>query len=187
MGRSGDPRKRASKPVNDAVITIVGGRDADAPTDCLISWQGHDWTAGVEHVRATAVDLFTAASWAELMMLMVTKVGVAPTSMGAMAGDLIRLSGRSGFGNEETVTLLPVGSSKAGEALVLIRRRHLQGVVDTGTARQMGLAWLTTAEAAESDQLVTEALRTAGGLSADAIEGLFAYLRELRSKEANHG
>lgn len=185
MGRSGDPRKRNPAPQPDAdqtVITIVPGRDPDAPTDCLISWQGQDWTAPVDVVRATVVDLFTVATWADVMMHVTMKLGLDPHTASEFTGDLIvSQTGRRDWGYAETLSLLPVGSTKDKQGLVLIRRRHLDGIVTTETARQMGLQWLTAAEAAESDQLVTEALRTAGGLSEERIEGLFAYLRELRS------
>ncbi|MEV4020190.1 hypothetical protein AB0J35_57910 [Nonomuraea angiospora] len=169
------------------IITIVPGRDPDDPTSCLLSWRGQDWTAAVEHVRATAVDLFTVATWADVMMHVTTKLCLDPHTAGQFTGDLIvSQTGRKAWGSEHTVSLLPVGSSKDRQGLVLIRRGRLKGVVDTAEARQMGLAWLTASEAAESDQLVTEALRAAGGLTPERIDGLFAYLRELRSK-ADHG
>jgi hypothetical protein len=190
MGRSGDPRKRDAQPADaGAVIRIVPGRDPDAPTDCLLSWQGQDWIAPVSAVRATAVDLFTVASWADVMMHVTVRLGLDPNTASQFTGELIvSQTGRRAWGTEHTLSLLPVGSRKDRRGLVLIRRGHLQGLVNTDEARQMGLAWLETAEAAESDQLVTEALRTAGGLSADAIDGLFAYLRELRSRAgAEHG
>jgi hypothetical protein len=183
MGRSGDPRKRDAQPADaGAVIRIVPGRDPDRPAECLISWEGHDWTAGVERVRATAVDLFTAAAWADLMMLLVVKLRLDPGVVSAMAGDVLARSGRIELGSQATIMLTPAGSSATRTPLVMLRRGPLRGTLTTDAARRMGLAWLEAAEAAESDQLVTEALRTAGGLSEDRIEGLFAYLRELRSE-----
>ncbi len=174
-------------PTADTVITIVPGRDPDKPGDCLISWQGRDWIAPLSDVRATAVDLFTVAAYADLMILMAVRLRLDPGTVSAMASDLISQTGRTSFGTEQTLSLLPVGSTKKRQGLVLIRRRRLEGIVDTAVARQMGLAWLTAAEAAESDQLVTEALRTAGGLPEERINGLFAYLRELRSKGVDRG
>ncbi len=171
----------------DTVITIVPVRDPDQPGSCLLSWQGRDWIAPLPDVRATAVDLFTVAAYADLMILMAVRLRLDPGTVSAMASDLISQTGRTSFGTEQTISLLPVGSSKKRQGLVLIRRQRLEGVVDTATARQMGLTWLAAAEAAESDQLVTEALRTAGGIPEERIEGLFAYLRELRSKGAAPG
>jgi hypothetical protein len=184
MGRSGDPRKRHAQPADAAeVITIMPGRDPDTSTSCLISWKGQDWIADVDVVRATAVDLFTVATWADVMMHVTAKLGLDPHTASQFTGEMIvSQTGRRGFGYPETLVLLPVGSSKDKQGLVLLRRGHLKAVLTTEAARQMGLAWLVAAETAESDQLVTEALRTAGGLSEDRIEGLFAYLRELRSE-----
>jgi len=188
VGRSGDPRKRDKPQGSDdggEVISIVPGRDPDRPTDCLISWRGQDWTAGVEDVRATAVDLFTVAAYADMMMHMVIKVGIEAAAMSRLAGDLLASqTGRICFGKRSTIDLLPVGSTKNRQGLVLIRRGGLEGIVETATAREMGLAWLEAAEEAESNQLVTEALRTVGELSEEKIEGLFSYLRELRSRAA---
>ncbi|MFB4285677.1 hypothetical protein ACBJ59_61195 [Nonomuraea sp. MTCD27] len=188
MGRSGDPRKRnpAAPPPptsgGDAVITIVSGRDPRVPASCLLSWQGHDWAAGVDRVRATAVDLVTAAAWAELMMLLVVKTRLPVATVSAMSGDLLGRSGRTELGNQATVMLTPLGSSATRTPLVLLRRGPLQGLLPTGEARQMGLDWLAAAEAAESDRAVTQALRVVGELPEPRIEALFDYLRDLRSR-----
>lgn len=189
MGRSGDPRnlhrKTRANDEDDTVITIVAGRDPDSSPTCRISWQGQDWIADLDLVRATAVDLFTVASWADVMMHVTVKLGLDPHTASEFTGDLIvSQTGRRAWGYDETLALLPVGSTKGKRGLVLIRRGRLHGVVTTNEARQMGLAWLLTAEAAESDQLLVEALRTAGGMSPERIEALFAYLRELRAGDA---
>lgn len=164
------------------MITIVSGRDPDRPTDCLISWDGHDWTATAQLVRATAADLFTVAAYADMIIHLVVETRLDPDTASALAGDLIvSQTGRHAFGSEHTISLLPAGSTKKRKGMVHIRRGRLDGVVDTAAARHMGAQWLTVAEAAESDQLVAEALRTAGGIDEARIDGLFAYLRELRS------
>jgi hypothetical protein len=192
MSRSGDPRKRnqaAGPPPpgdDDTVITIVPGRDPDASASCLLSWQGLDWIAGVDRVRATALDLVTAAAWAELMMLLIVKTRLPVGTVSAMAGDLLARSGRTELGSQATVTLTPVGSSATRTPLVLLRRGPLQGLLTTTGARQMGLDWLSTAEAADSDRRVTQALRVVGELSEPRIEALFAYLRDLRSGGTDH-
>ncbi|NJP93934.1 hypothetical protein HCN51_31620 [Nonomuraea sp. FMUSA5-5] len=192
MGRSGDPRKRnpaAPPPPGDdeTIITIVSGRDPRVPASCLLSWQGHDWVAGVDRVRATAVDLVTAAAWAELMMLLIVKTRLPVATVSAMAGDLLARSGRTELGSQATVMLTPVGSSATRTPLVLLRRGPLQGLLTTTGARDMGLTWLAAAEAAESDRAVTQALRVVGEFSEPRIEALFDYLRGLRSPEVDHG
>lgn len=189
MGRSGDPRKRDQpKSVQTlsegGTIYICSAQDPDAPTECLLSWQGQDWRATVKEVRTTAVDLFTVAAWADMMMFLMGKLDLPPGVMTAMMSDLlgeiVRREGRKGFGASATFSLTPVGSSKAGRGLVLLERRKQQVVLETEEARTMGLHWLEIAEASESDQLLTETLRTAGQMDAQRIEGVFAYLRELR-------
>ncbi|MFI6819243.1 hypothetical protein ACIBG7_43130 [Nonomuraea sp. NPDC050328] len=168
------------------VITIVSVRDADRPAGCLISWHGRDWIAPVAAVRDTALDLITCAAYADMLIHVTLKLGLDPDTASRFTGDLlVSQSGRCSWGHDETLTLLPVGSTKDKRGLVWIwHGRELQGVVTTQEARQMGLDWLSAAEATESDQLVAEALRTAGGLDEPRIEGLFAYLHELRSRPA---
>lgn len=78
--------------------------------------------------------------------------------------------------------LLPGGSTRTGEAVVLLRRGSKRGMVVPSAARSMALQWLGAAEATESDQLVSEALRGTG-LDGEA-ERVFGYLRELRKGKA---
>ena len=76
----------------------------------------------------------------------------------------------------------PAGSTKRREALVLLKRGSQAGELNPDEARAMALRWLAVAEATESDQLVSEALRATGSDEA-AAEKLFGYLRELRSSK----
>lgn len=190
MGRSGNPRKRdrpagVQSPDEAESIYITSAADPDAPTECLISWRGLDWRASAEDVRCTAVDLFTMAAWADMMMFLMAKIGLDPGTMTAMMSDLLsqvaHRDGRKMFGTTSTFSLMPVGSSKTGRCSVLLERHGRRVAVDTEEARGMGLQWLEAVEASESDQLVAEALRAAGGMSPERIQGLFAYLRELRT------
>ena len=134
----------------------------------------------MEDVRATALDLITCAAYAEMMMTMVLRVGVPPEMASALATDLLSDAGRKGFGKDTTVSLLPAGSSRRREAFVLLDRGAQRGVLSPREAREMALRWLATAEATESDQLVSEALRATGTDDA-GHEKVFGYLRELRS------
>src|SRR5207244_3907920 len=93
--------------------------------------------------------------------------------------DLLSGSGKRYFGAKSTVTMLPAGSSKRREAFVLLKRGSLEGSVSPAEARAMALRWLAAAEATESDQLVSEALRATGS-DDEAQEKLFGYLRKLR-------
>ena len=63
---------------------------------------------------------------------------------------------------------------------MLLMRGSKVGELSPQEARAMALRWLAVAEATESDQLVSEALRATGSDEA-AAEKVFGYLRELRS------
>jgi hypothetical protein len=66
--------------------------------------------------------------------------------------------------------------------VVLIGRGSKRGLVNAREARSMALQWLEAAEATESDQLVSEALRGTG--LEDSADRVFGYLRELRKEKA---
>lgn len=163
---------------NDS-IWIESTRGPDDEPACLLTWGPLQWYAPVEDVRATAIDLVTCAAYAELMMTMVLRVGVPPEMASQLATDLLSDAGRERFGKDTTVAMLPAGSSKRREAFVLLDRGAQRGVLSPYEARQMALWWLAAAEATESDQLVSEALRATGS-DDGAQEKVFGYLRELR-------
>lgn len=163
-------------------IWIESTRGPDDEPACLLTWGSLQWYASVDDVRKTAIDLVTCAAYAELMMTMVLRVGVPPETASLLATDLLSDAGRTRFGRDATVTLLPAGSSKRREAFVLLDRGAQRGVLSPYEARAMALRWLATAEATESDQIVSEALRATGSDEA-ATEKMFGYLRELRAEK----
>jgi hypothetical protein len=65
-------------------------------------------------------------------------------------------------------------------ALVLMHRGSMREAVLPAKAREMAAAWLAVAEGTESDQLVSEALRSVG-VDDETQERLFGYLRQLRA------
>jgi hypothetical protein len=163
----------------DESIWIESTRGPDDEPACLITWGSLQFYAPVEDVRQTALDLITCAAYAEMMMTLIVKAGLGADVVSQFTSDLLSGAGRSFFGAKTTVTLLPAGSSKRREALVLLSRGSMRGAVSPDEARAMALRWLAVAEATESDQLVSEALRATGADEA-ATEKLFGYLRELR-------
>ena len=162
-------------------IWIESTRGPDDEPACLITWGPVQWYAPVEDVRETAIDLVTCAAYAEMMMTLITRAHLPASVVSQFTTDLLSDSGRKMFGAKTTVTLMPAGSSKRREAFVLLKRGSLDGIVSPREARAMALRWLAVAEATESDQLVSEALRATG--SDEGAQGkLFGYLRELRDR-----
>jgi hypothetical protein len=164
-------------------IWIESTRDPDGEPVCQIAWGTLKWYASVDDVRETALDLVACAAYAELMMTMVLRVGVPPEMASQLATDLLEDRKKRFFGTDTTVSLLPAGSSKRREAFVLLKREPMDGALSPAEARAMALRWLAVAEATESDQLVSEALRVTGS-DDGAQEKLFGYLRELRDGKA---
>lgn len=166
----------------DQPLWVASTRGPDDEPVCLFTWSALQWYAPVAAVRAAALDLVTCTAYAEMMMIMAVKLKLDGHVASAFATDLLRATGRRKLGNAETVDLVPAGSTQSQEAVVLIQRGSEQGLVSTAAARSMALQWLEAAEATESDQLVTEALRGTGYALAE--ESIFSYLRELRQRKA---
>jgi hypothetical protein len=166
-----------------STIWIESTRGPDCEPVCLITFGPLQYYAPVEDVRETAVDLVTCAAYSELIMTMVLRVGVPPEMASALATDLLADAGRTGFGRDTTLTMLPAGSSRHRKAYVLVKRGTQDGALSPAEARAMALRWLKIAEATDSDQLVSEALR-ATGMPDEGQERLFGYLRELRTADA---
>lgn len=166
---------------NDS-IWIESTRGPDDEPACLITFGPLQWYAPVEDVRETAIDLVTCAAYAEMMMTLVTRAELPAGVVSAFATDLLSGRDKRFFGAKTTMTLLPAGSSKRREALVLLKRGSKDGALSPDEARAMALRWLAVAEATESDQLVSEALR-ATGMDDAGQEKVFGYLRVLRSGE----
>jgi hypothetical protein len=161
-------------------IWIQSTRGPDDEPVCEITWGALQCYASVGDVRETAIDLVTCAAYAEMMMTLIIRVKLPASVVSQFATDLLSGGDKRYFGAKTTMTLLPAGSSKRREALVLLKRGSAEGALSPDEAREMALRWLSVAEATESDQLVSEALR-ATGATAEAQDKLFGYLRELRS------
>ena len=168
---------------DDESIWIESTRGPDDEPVCRVQWGPIECYASVEDVRTTAIDLVTCAAYSEMMMTLVVKVSLSADVVSRFATELLSGAGRSYFGAKTTLTMLPAGSTRRREALVLVKRGSQAGELSPDEARAMALRWLAVAEATESDQLVSEALGATGSDEA-AAEKLFGYLRELRSSKA---
>jgi hypothetical protein len=164
----------------DESIWIVSTRGPDDEPACEITWGPLQYYAPVDDVRETAIDLVTCAAYAEMMMTLITRAELPADVVSRFATDLLSGRDKRFFGAKTTMTMLPAGSSKRREAFVLLKRGSMEGAVSSAEARAMALDWLAVAEATESDQLVSEALRATGS-GDDAQEKLFGYLRKLRT------
>jgi hypothetical protein len=170
----------------DDDLWIESTADADGEPVCLITWGPVQWYAPVADVRETALDLVTCAAYAEMAMHLKLALNLDAGTASALMSDLLSQQRSEEFGTASTITLMPAGSTKRRLAVVLLRRVRggsgWDGEVDAAEARAMALRWLEVAEATESDQLVSEALRATGACDPAAQEKVFGYLRELRAE-----
>ena len=164
---------------DDESIWIQSTRDPDREHSCQLDWGPIQWYAPVADVRSTALDLVTCAAYSEMMMKLVG-IGLPAAQVSAFTTDLLSDAGRTQFGAGTTLDLMPAGSTKRREALVLVSRGSMRGALSPHEARQMALRWMETAEATESDCLVATALTSALGATDEDAEALFAALRKLR-------
>lgn len=169
----------------DRIIWVTSTRSGPGGEPaCEITWRGTTWHAPVADMRTTAIDLLTCAAYAEMMMQLATTLKLPAQTISAFTTDLLAASGRTMFGTPATLDMLPAGSTRRGEAVVLVRRdatANWEGVVSPAEARQMALAWLTVAEATESDRLVAQALSEHPSADPALTERLFARMLQLRA------
>lgn len=174
----------------DAVIEIESTRDRhEMGVACLLRWGAVEKYAPIGEVRATAEDLFTCAAYAEMIGELL-RIGLDKRMIGQLTTAM--LTGRQPryFGSPGTVFLLPVGSSTLHVGMVALARRNefhrgqAEETLSPGEAREMGRAWLTAAEASESDTLVGAVLERRGWLDAGDLDILFGLLREIREGRA---
>ena len=162
------------------LIRITSTRGPDDEPVCELTWGPLRCYAPVQDVRETAADLMTCAAYAEMMMTLIVRAKLPPEIVSWLAADMLSGREKRFFGAKTTMELVPAGSSKRKQALVLLANGPMDGEVTPDEARAMAAEWFAVAEATESDQVVSEALR-ASGVPADTQDRLFAYLRELRS------
>lgn len=160
-------------------IWITSVRDPDKEPVCIIEAGGSTWFAPVDDVCQTALDLVTAAAYADVLITLVTVLDLPGSTISKFGADLLREAKIVQLGCPSTITLHPAGSSKHKEAVVIMRHGQFEGIVSAAEARKMALRWLQAAEASGSDRNVTEAMRGAR-VADDVIEKVFGYLRELR-------
>ena len=177
-------RRRVEKPErSDETMWVESVSGPDGQPVVQVSWRGLDWYPSVADVRATAIDLVTAAAYAEMMMELIATVGVPSETAAAAMTSMLASTGRKRFGTPGTIDMLPAGSTKRREAVVLLRRRttdEWDSMVSPAEARDMALGWLGAAEATESDMLLARAMRDTGVGRSDHIDAVFARMKELR-------
>jgi hypothetical protein len=167
---------------DDVQLRIESTRGPDDQPVCQITLGTDQWFAGVADVRKTALDMLACAAYAEMLMLLVTKLDLDGETASAVITDLLSSSGRERFGARNTLELAPAGSTKTGTPVVILMRGAERDAVHAHVARTIAGQWLGVAEATESDQLVSEALRSTG-MDVAAQELVFGYLRALRSPD----
>lgn len=168
-------------------VWIESTRGPDDEPVCLVTVGPYQSYPSVDAVRETAMDMFTCAAYAELMLELVTgPAHIPPPAVEALMTSLLRGRQKRFFGAKDTLTMMPaVGrdrrpGGRRRRAAVLLTRGKWNGWLTADEAREQAVAFLAVAEATESDQLVTEALHTMG-MPAEKVAAVFGYLHALRS------
>lgn len=172
-------------------IWITSARSPDnAAAVCELRWGPREWYAPVTAVRQTAEDLFTCAAYADLIAELL-RIGLETTLISQMTTAMLRSRQPKYFGSPDTLFVLPGGSSKRKQGVVMLARRNLShaGQADAGLtpdeARAMGRHWLAAAEASEADTLFGTVLARAGWMTAPELDALFSLLVDTRAGKAD--
>jgi hypothetical protein len=155
----------------------------------MITWGADAWYATPEVVTQTAQDLMTAATYADLVGELLSNgfegnviSGMISGMLPAAMGDRRPVMGGM-MGSEETIGVMPGGSSGRKAGVVMIKRGPQGGALTPGGARQMATQWLEASLVARHDELVGMALEDALGASEpekfEAMLGYMALMREL--------
>lgn len=164
---------------DEGSVWIESARNPDGRSQCLITWDSLQFYASADDVRLTAGDLMACAAYAETLMVL-TDMGLPPEHASRLGADVLRKSGRKSLGTSATMRLWPAGSSGTGAAAVTMRRGSKEDTIPAADAREIALQFLEVAEAAESDDLIHEAMAGVG-ISPEQADRAFRYLRELRA------
>lgn len=143
---------------------------------CEVTWGQVSWFAPLKDVRQTAQDLFTAASYADMIRVLL-RAGAEPQ----MVTGLLTQTMRRRLGCATTLALLPTGSSEHGEGMVRLQHSSRIGMITPDGAREMGQSWLTVAIAVEQDTLLHEVLSDAAGLDDSARDKVLGYMEAVRT------
>jgi hypothetical protein len=161
-------------------VWVESTRGPDDEPVCLVTVGPYQSWPSVDEVRQTAADLMTCAAYAEMLALLIRKVRLEPEIAGQMLTDMIATTGRRMFGTVHTLLMVPSSQHRGRTAVVVFERGKWDGLVTAEEARVMAAKWFAAAEATESDQLVSDALDTAG-VTADTQTMIFALLKAQRS------
>lgn len=164
---------------DEGSIRIESVRNPDGRSQCLITWDSLQFYASAEDVRVTAADLLACVAYAEMLMV-VAGMGLPAEHVSKLGADALRSGGRKSLGTAATMRLWPAGNSRTKTPAVQMRRGTHEAVIPVADARQIALQFLETAEAAESDDLITEAM-IGVGITSEQADRAFRYLRELRA------
>lgn len=163
------------------------------PARCLITWGPLEVYADVEAVSMTAQDLMTAATYADLIGELLSKdfepgvilEMISAMLPAAMGGRRPVMGGM--LGTEQTIGVMPAGSSERRAGVVMLKRGEQGGSLSPDGARAMATHWYEAALAARHDELVGMALEDvlgAGGVEkVDAMLGYMASMRSLGAKD----
>lgn len=179
----------------NTVIWISSTRDRHAfGPACHLVWEELEWYASVAEVRRTAMHLFIAAAYGDMIGEML-KLGLEPGLLtGLISGVLSNSDAVKALrdkhdrsptlGGKHTVHVLPVGSSRHKTGGVRVSRGQKTADLDTGEAVTMAGHWLTAAEASESDTLFGQVVERAGLLTEFDVDALFGLLTDIRGGQA---
>lgn len=175
---------------DDDVLRIVSLRAAgeDGSAVCRLSWHGLDWHATAAAVRQTAIDLVTAAAYADLIGVLL-RTGRSTQGVQRLLSSVLTRAepGRTFLGHRDTIRLGPAGSSRNSAGAVIVQRGSLGGQLDPGEARAMARQWFEAAEASEQDVLFTGVLTRAQWLTAEEMEAVFGLVAEHRAQTDGAG
>lgn len=163
-------------------------RLAGVSAACLISWGPLEWYADAEVVTQTAQDLMTCATYADLIGELLSKdfeghviTGMVESMLSSAFAARPHVMGGM-LGSEQTLGMMPAGSSERKAGVVMFKRGSMAGSLTPDGARQMATHWTEAALVARHDELVGMALEDVlGAAGVEKVSAMLEYMGAMRS------
>lgn len=166
---------------DDRVCHIRSTTDGEGRAACLMTWGPITARLDPTVVLATGRDLMAAAAAAETDVALVDvfrrEYGARDEVIRPMLG-AVRV-GRPQLSMHVALRIEAVAGARTGLPLVHIGRGSQKGELSPDEARDMALAWISTAVAAQIDVRLRYALGEWDQLPAAEIERLFTLIRQV--------
>ena len=150
---------------------------------CRVQWDDLTLTPSVYAVMATAIDMYTCAAYADVLIGLM-RSGIPPNDTARLATFMLsnygKEHGRHYLGHKETFTMLPAGSTTDKTSAVVLRRGSKHSRLNTAQTREIASHWLQAATVSQQDSLVASSVMAIGDNLQEQAQLATAIMSKMR-------